>query len=245
MAMPGRPHDSLAIPEELAAFRAEVERTLTPSDWPAAISCEHNVLTYAGDDVRTAEADAHARRALKEEWARALDTGPGIIVIRRAIRDARTIDRATEIFSDLIDVQRAGGQRSGDHFAKPGANDRIWNALQKHCQSDPINFADYYACSALALASEAWLGPGYQVTAQVNRVNPGGAAQVGHRDYHLGFMLPQQAREFPPHVHQLSPLLTLQGAIAHCDMPLESGPTCYLPFSQHFATGYCVFAEPA
>ena len=36
-------------------------------------------------------------------------------------------------------------------------------------------------------SSAAWLGPGYQVTSQINVVNPGGTAQTAHRDYHLGF----------------------------------------------------------
>ena len=35
---------------------------------------------------------------------------------------------------------------------------------------------------------------------------------------------------FPAHAHRLSPVLTLQGAVAHCDMPLETGPTLYLPY---------------
>jgi hypothetical protein len=30
---------------------------------------------------------------------------------------------------------------------------------------------------------EAWLGPGYRVTAQTNIVKPGGRAQQPHRDY--------------------------------------------------------------
>lgn len=55
----------------------------------------------------------------------------------------------------------------------------------------------------------AWLGPGYQVTSQINVVNPGGAAQTAHRDYHLGFASAERAARFPAHVHQLSPVLTL------------------------------------
>jgi ectoine hydroxylase-related dioxygenase (phytanoyl-CoA dioxygenase family) len=35
-------------------------------------------------------------------------------------------------------------------------------------------------------------------------------------------------------------MLTLQGAVAHVDMPLESGPTLYLPHSQKFRHGYLV-----
>ena len=88
------------------------------------------------------------------------------------------------------------------------------------------------------MASEAWLGPFYQITAQLNVVNPGGEAQVPHRDYHIGFATADEIERFPAHVHRLSPMLTLQGAVAHCDMPLESGPTLYLPFSQTYPPGY-------
>ena len=59
-------------------------------------------------------------------------------------------------------------------------------------------FADYYSNDILALISEAWLGPNYQVTSQVNVVNPGGAAQTAHRDYHLGFMSAAQAAATRP-----------------------------------------------
>jgi ectoine hydroxylase-related dioxygenase (phytanoyl-CoA dioxygenase family) len=38
--------------------------------------------------------------------------------------------------------------------------------------------------------------------------------------------------------------LTLQGAVAHCDMPVESGPTMLLPYSQQFAAGYIAFYRP-
>ncbi len=69
-------------------------------------------------------------------------------------------------------------------------------------------------------------------------VNPGGAAQTVHRDYHLGFLSQEQASAYPAHVHRLSPVLTLQGAVAHVDMPVESGPTLYLPHSQKFEPGY-------
>ena len=82
------------------------------------------------------------------------------------------------------------------------------------------------------------------MTAQVNRVNPGGAAQTPHRDYHLGFMTADRMAQFPAHIHAVSPTLTLQGAVAHCDMPVETGPTMVLPFSQQFFEGYLAFARP-
>jgi ectoine hydroxylase-related dioxygenase (phytanoyl-CoA dioxygenase family) len=39
----------------------------------------------------------------------------------------------------------------------------------------------------------------------------------------------------------MSQLLTLQCAIAHTDMPLESGPTRFMPYTQQFQKGYIAF----
>ncbi len=49
---------------------------------------------------------------------------------------------------------------------------------------------------------------------------------------------------YPTHVHLLSPVLTLQGAVAHSDMPVESGPTMYLPYSHQYAPGYLAWRLP-
>jgi ectoine hydroxylase-related dioxygenase (phytanoyl-CoA dioxygenase family) len=148
------------------------------------------------------------------------------------------------VFFALIAEQKAAGAVGGDHFAKPGANDRVWGALDKFALRDPETFAAYYDNDVLALVSSAWLGTGYQVTSQINVVNPGGQAQVAHRDYHLGFMSEEQAQRYPAHVHLLSPALTLQGAVAHVDMPVETGPTLYLPHSQKYPPGYIAFHQP-
>jgi ectoine hydroxylase-related dioxygenase (phytanoyl-CoA dioxygenase family) len=164
-------------------------------------------------------------------------------VVREAFSPA-VLARASAAFDALIAEQRASGAQAGDHFARPGANDRVWNALEKLAVADPETFVDYYTNPTLALVSLAWLGPGYQVTSQVNVVNPGGAAQVGHRDYHLGFFAPDQIERYPEHVHRLSPVLTLQGAVAHSDMPVPAGPTCYLPHSQKYRAGYLATARP-
>lgn len=45
-------------------------------------------------------------------------------------------------------------------------------------------------------------------------------------------------------MHRLSPVLTLQGAVAHCDMPVESGPTLFLPYSQTYLPGYLALKRP-
>ncbi|WP_172296714.1 phytanoyl-CoA dioxygenase family protein [Pseudoruegeria sp. HB172150] len=227
---------------DLSEFAAGIPAETDAADYPHASGIEAKIPIYDGNAIRAM--DAQGRKALMQEWAKLLLNGPGVLVIQSAYPDTAPVDRATALFDRIIEEERAAGAGAGDHFAKPGANDRIWNALQKHCLADPEGFALYYGNTCLALAAEAWLGPGYQFTAQVNRVNPGGAAQNAHRDYHLGFMSTEQAARFPAHIHALSPGLTLQGAVAHCDMPVESGPTMLLPYSQRYGAGYIAFTRP-
>ena len=216
-------------------FRAEVLRAVDPADYPVATDIRSNVPVYSSTAVGASD-----RRALQSELIRALHDGPGVVIFEGAF-DAGVVDRASDAFSAIIDAQRAAGAAAGDHFGKPGANDRMWNAAQKLALHDPRAFADYYANDTLALVCQAWLGPRYQVTSQVNVVNPGGQQQVPHRDYHLGFVADADLAAYPAHLHRASPVLTLQGAVAHCDMPVESGPTMLLPFSQRFEGGYIAF----
>lgn len=221
------------------AFVQQVSRQTNANDAPQACDIIHDIPIYDGALVNDiALNNKTQRQLLMQEWTNIFRYGAGIIVIKNGIDDIKTIDRANEIFNDVIEKEKISKNQHGDHFAKAGSNDRIWNILQKHCLYDPHNFACYYASHAIAMAAEAWLGLGYQITAQVNRVNPGGDAQRAHRDYHLGFMSVVQMTGFPAHIHAISPYLTLQGAIAHGDMPIESGPTKLLPFSQQFLEGY-------
>ncbi|MFB6554182.1 phytanoyl-CoA dioxygenase family protein [Streptomyces sp. NPDC056405] len=222
---------------DLDTFRALVEQPTDPADHPRARAVERNVPLYEADRLRD-------DRETAAELVHALADGPGIVVIEGAFPDPSVVDRATAVFDALIAEQRASGTTAGDHFAAPGANDRVWNALEKAALHDAEAFADYYANDALALVARAWLGPGYQVTSQINVVNPGGTAQTVHRDYHLGFLSNEVAAAYPAHVHRLSPVLTLQGAVAHRDMPVESGPTMYLPHSQKYEPGYLAWRLP-
>ncbi|MFK8026275.1 MAG: phytanoyl-CoA dioxygenase family protein [Ilumatobacter sp.] len=215
-------------------FVAVVEQTVDPADYAFAARVDHGAVVYDAHALRSGDRFHHE---LAAELAHAFSDGPGIVVFEGAVAPA-IVDAATIEFRAIIEHERSSGIASGDHFAANGVNDRVWNALQKLARRSPEVFADYYANDVIAAASAAWLGPGYQVTSQVNVVNPGGQAQVPHRDYHLGFMNDDQAERFPAHVHRLSPALTLQGAIAHCDMPVESGPTMYLPHSHKFEAGY-------
>lgn len=223
---------------ELAEFRRQVQRETDLADYPHAVDVRRNVLVYSAADIAGAD-----RTTLQAELIRALSDGPGVVVFEGAF-DGDVLDRASAAFEDIIAGQRAGGAVAGDHFGKAGANDRVWNAAQKLALHSPEVFAEYYAADTLALVSQAWLGPRYQVTSQINVVNPGGAAQIPHRDYHLGFVDTDQLARYPAHLHRMSAVLTLQGAVAHCDMPLPSGPTMLLPYSQRFEAGYIAFYRP-
>jgi ectoine hydroxylase-related dioxygenase (phytanoyl-CoA dioxygenase family) len=226
-------------------FAKLVDRGTRPADVPLAADIRANTPVYDGDALRVWAQSPDQRRAVMAEWGDVMLNGAGLIVLAGAFDDLDAVDVATRHFQALIAEQHANQSTAADHFAKPGANDRIWNAQEKLCLRAPEVFAAYYANPLIAMVSEAWLGPAYQITSQVNVVNPGGAAQSPHRDYHLGFQTPEVAARYPAHVHRLSPVLTLQGAVAHNPMPLESGPTLYLPYSQLYEPGYLAWPLPA
>jgi ectoine hydroxylase-related dioxygenase (phytanoyl-CoA dioxygenase family) len=225
-------------------LRAVVEVPTDKLDYPHAVDVVDSVPVYDCDQLRTEIASPGGRRSIQSELVVAMSDGPGLVVFAGAFPDTSVVDRVTEVFEAIIADQHAAGQPAGDHYAKPGANDRIWNALEKLALRDPDAFVEYYGNQIIELVSAAWLGPNFQITSQVNVVNPGGAAQVPHRDYHLGFQSVEIAQEFPAHAHRLSAVLTLQGAVAHTDMPVESGPTMYLPHSQKYELGYLGWRRP-
>lgn len=211
---------------QLCAQRAQAE------DYSLCHEVVSNVPIYQAQTLRNSD-----RRSVMNELHRLFRDGPGVMVVRRAYEDLEVVDRHSQVFEAIFANEAAQGV-AADHFAKAGSNGRIWNSLQKAALQSPESFVEYYANPLLGLIAEAWLGPSFQVTAQVNVVHPGGQAQQPHRDYHLGFQTNDVVERFPLPLHVLSQYLTLQGAVAHTDMPLETGPTQLLPFSQQYALGY-------
>jgi len=224
----------------LEEFSKSLDQTLNQSDVPLAQDIKKNIPIYDVSQIDFLD----NTQTLRTEWANVLHKTAGVLVLKNAYPDTSCIDAATLIFEKIIADEKAATGDKADHFAASGANDRIWNSAQKLCQSDPDTFAKYFSNLAVDTACKAWLGPNYQMTAQINLVRPTGAAQSPHRDYHLGFQTRELAESYPAHVHDLSPVLTLQGAIAHIDMPIESGPTKLLPFSQIYRHGYLAYSQP-
>ena len=225
----------------LTDFQEIINQALKSDSVPNASEVVSNVPVYDISRLQKNFQSSDLRAELMSEWAWVLRESSGVIVLRNAYQDTSVIDEATKLYEDIISDEKRKNGGGADHFAAAGANDRIWNSLQKLCESSPDVFFRYFANESIQAACEAWLGPNYQMTAQVNLVHPGGNAQQAHRDYHLGFQTDEVSSLYPSHVHELSPALTLQGAIAHCDMPVESGPTKLLPFSQTYLPGYAAW----
>jgi len=130
------------------------------ADCPLATHLQDGVPVYdcaALRDQLSVEGEA-LRDALMAEWVQVWEHGAGIVVLQGAFADAAVVDAVTARFQQIIERERLRGA-VGDHFAKAGANDRVWTAREKLCLADPALFARYYANDMVALASEAWLGP--------------------------------------------------------------------------------------
>lgn len=226
-------------------FEALISETLLKDEVTFATEVVNNVPVYTMPDLQATLNHPIERKKLLSEWANVLLNSSGVVVLKKTYEDTSVIDKASALFLNLIEEEKAQSGAKADHFAAKGSNDRLWNSLQKLAKADPALFVDYHANPNIDAVCESWLGPGYQVTAQINLVHPGGKAQQPHRDYHMGFQTNAVCEQYPAHVHSLSPTLTLQGAIAHCDMPIESGVTQLLPFSQRYQPGYLAYRQEA
>ncbi len=225
----------------LEDFKALLADPLPDSVVPQAETVVHKVPVYNMANLSGTLKDPQARMGLMAEWAEVLADYSGVVVLKNTYSNTRIIDEATDAIRSILQQEKDSAGNRADHFAAAGSNDRIWNSHQKLARKYPEIFLRYMCNPAIDAVCESWLGPNYQMTAQVNLVYPGGEAQKPHRDYHLGFQTDAECERYPAHVHTLSPLLTLQGAIAHCDMTVESGVTKLLPFSQRYAAGYLAY----
>jgi ectoine hydroxylase-related dioxygenase (phytanoyl-CoA dioxygenase family) len=225
-------------PPSLDDFKKLTTETVS-IHYPLASTIVRNIPVY--DLSIFSDYTADQLSALQDEWYHILLYGPGVFATKHMYTDLNLIDRVNDVYTAIIEQEAQQSGKKGDHFATSGSNSRIWNSFSKHCIEDPSTFIEYYSNPWLPLISSAWLGPHHRLTAQVNIVRPGGAAQISHRDYHIGFQSAESCEKFPKALQIASQFLTLQGAVAHSDMPLESGPTRLLPFSQKFEEGYMAY----
>lgn len=233
---------SLSSPPTVDALTSLCARQATSKEYPLATAIEKNIPIYNLPNFSSTRLEDRA--ALQDEWYRVLLDGPGVFVTAGMYKDKKLLSNANDVYRSIIEDEKRTLATHGDHFAAGGKNDRIWNSFSKHALTDAKSFTEYYSNPWLALVCSSWLGPGYRITAQINNVKPGGAAQEVHRDYHLGFQTTEAVQKFPRAMHSASQFLTLQGAVAQVDVPLETGPTRLLPYSQKMDEGYMAWRLP-
>ena len=220
----------------LAAFKTLTQQITLKETYLLARDIKKNIPIY--DCTKFNLSDAKQLDSLEDELYHNLTSGPGVYVMKHFFTDIDTIDATNATYEAIIkeELERTG--QKGDHFASADSNSRIWNSFSKHALQDPESFTKYFSNPWFKIACDSYLGPGYQITTQVNIVRPGGKAQMPHRDYHLGFQTDEDVVAWPKAVQAMSGLLTLQGAVAHTDTPAESGPTRLLPYSNTFGEGF-------
>ena len=224
------------IPPSLTAFKTLTQQITLQSTYPLCSEIKKHIPIYNCNDFNLA--DSAQLDKLQDELYHNLISGPGVYVLKHFYSNLATIDQASAAFDAIIEAELQATGAKGDHFAPASANSRIWNSFSKHALQDPESFAAYFSNPWFKVVCESYLGPGYKLTSQFNIVRPGGKAQMPHRDYHLGFQTDEDVVAWPKAVHAMSGLLTLQGAVAHTDMPADSGPTRLLPYSQTFGEGF-------
>ena len=223
-------------PPSLAELKTITQQNTLSQTYPLAATIKKNIPIYDCKDFDFKDTARIDR--LQDELYHNLISGPGVYVMKHFFSDLSTIDSASKAFDEINDDELQSSGAKGDHFAPASANSRIWNSFSKHALQDPSSFTAYFSNPWFKIVCESYLGPAYRLTSQVNIVRPGGKPQMPHRDYHLGFQTDEDVVAWPKAVHAMSGLLTLQGAVAHTDMPEDSGPTRLLPYSQNFGEGF-------
>ena len=87
---------------DLHAFTAIIDQTANPSTVPNADDIQKNVPIYDMSKLRPSLEGTEQRRTIMAEWARALQAGAGVLVLRGAYADTTAIDEATAIFEQII-----------------------------------------------------------------------------------------------------------------------------------------------
>ncbi|KAL3486575.1 hypothetical protein BJX62DRAFT_246634 [Aspergillus germanicus] len=219
------------------------DRSISKETYPLASDVQSSVPIYDLSKYAGRHTDASLVESLQDEWSHILSQGPGAIILKKmyAIDNLeQTVDAANKVFDQILDDESR--ERQSKNQDTPGntldRNLKAFDVFTKLAKRAPQVFVHYYSNPWLALVSEAWLGFGYRFNSTLNIVPPGGVAQPAHRDFHMGFFSPDKCVKFPRLLQIANQTLTLQGAVAHSDMPLPSGPTRFLPFSQLFEAGY-------
>ena len=118
---------------DLDAFKALCSQNLDLKDTPHAALINANVPVYDCAALAENIDSDEGRRQIMAEWSKVLMDLSGVIVLRGAYQNTDVIDAASDVFHRIIADEKQTVKSGADHFAASGANDRIWNSLQKLC----------------------------------------------------------------------------------------------------------------
>ena len=130
---------------DLDAFKALCSQNLDLKDIPHAALINANVPIYDCAALAENIDSDEGRRQIMAEWSKVLMDLSGVIVLRGAYQNTDVIDAASDVFHRIIADEKQTVKSGADHFAASGANDRIWNSLQKLCLNAPDVHVNYFA----------------------------------------------------------------------------------------------------
>ena len=217
---------------------AIVDAPVDVDEYPRAGRFEFGIPVYDSQTFRVATEDPDESIGVRAELATALLRGPGIVVISGAVAPD-VVDRATTAFLAMIAEQRASGR---DRRRPLRRARRQRPGLERDARSSPSPTLRRSSTTTPATPSASWPRRGSVPATRSPRRSTSSIRVDRHRRRTAittsASSSDAVAAQYPAHVHRLSPMLTLQGAVAHCCMPVESGPTMYLPHSQRYELGY-------
>lgn len=116
-------------------FRELIARETDRSQFPLCDDVVERVVVYSSKTLLPRlRGTAEDKNAVMDELQRALQTGPGVLVIREMI-PSDVIDRASKA-SDEINPKPASSENKMSR--------RTFGYSEKHAKHDPESFADYY-----------------------------------------------------------------------------------------------------
>ena len=90
---------------KLSEFASLCSQTVSLEDYNFSSDIQQRVVIYEGDNIRSL-ISTHQSLDLKSELHHCIKEGPGVVVVRQAFQDMKVIDRATEIFQEIIDEEK-------------------------------------------------------------------------------------------------------------------------------------------
>ena len=115
----------------LSEFASLCSQTVSLEDYNFSSDIEQRVVIYEGDNIRSLISTYARSLDLKSELHHCIKEGPGLVVVRQAFQDVKVIDRATEIFQEIIDEEKTSEKHQGDHFAESGRKRAYLECLTK------------------------------------------------------------------------------------------------------------------